>query len=1289
MAALSHSVLVEGSILSGDQLRDYAYSHGVCPICAAQKTHRKAGSILNKIWEPITDTKNGEYAVYKGYCLQPTCYTLAEAQSQLGERTSPKKKKKRRSRKSLGSVSTSIHTTKPISRGIVVSKSNLSAVTRSTHNSSKSTLPRSQLILQPSPTLTTPKSTTSLNIVTRSSFARLNVLLPSAPGKEMNQKTISKTQWDQHLYRPILATSKAQKTNSIESQTSPSPATLQLHHLEDPHTLYDPSIILQVLEQHAGDPQVAACSLQSLRKTLVALQYTDFYSQNDSWINILCAKIKYHIHDVNVASQGVLSLLTVAAVSSKYAQSIISNKGIGLILAIDRSHEGCTHGCIGMSDRCCAALEVLLGACKRVSQGDLKCLVERLVFHALGRDIACSDYALRALFHVAQKTVRGRNELDCTIYQLVHSVDVVNLLWAKLDGDLVSALIAESALYLLWKLSVNKNSEGAQPLRVTRESAGSLLRLVVKYDDVFLHDAALCLVSCITLTAETAHRPEFVETVVSAVCHVLRRHPNQEIIQVKGLYVLTKTFGGRAFSAAIQEDIEISAIEAARQFPTSAALYAVACRIIGENFERGNAKENGRSNSVAPAFLAGAFQKCVFDFPHDEVDSIAAKDALISALIKVSGNVTACRELARSDLLCNVDRAMNKESDALYLASFHRIGINILTLLIKDVQHVQDSSDTKEGVSFSRHSCRLLEMVEISTIVAPECCILLAGIYSAVPFRGSFGQHSKLYTSLGSLAIVSHTQDEYNAILLSMRAYKENTEVQKVCCLALSNFIAPICHLKRAPESCDTIGHMTSGTLAMLADSVSFHKDNADVLCSCYSLFWTLIFVSSHADLQRWTPKLLASVFEASKRHKDSSEIKTVMVSVFRALLANDAGFSSLSSQQGVSALFDSLTNADDSIVIQAAETLACVVGHDFQTGSLLNTIKGVVSSILTCMTMHAWSVEVQLSLSSVLEALVARQESNICREVVHCGGLEAISTILRAHASEHSVIQYACQVLVGVLSEVDDNILWSHRLSLSQAIVIAFEAGSESPTAICLLEAILCLCDTADYFRELVAVCFPFVLRCMASNLRNVTLLKNGYRAIRVLTPHVDRRVSLIDRAGLNVVVNGLLVHPESKELLLEGLEAIKILALDSGMREALDRAQVQETIVCLMEINAQKPDILAQAFAALNNVVIIDAAKSQVSPLREGVIDMIILAMFRYPLDAKTQENSCMLLKSYTYSPNLFDLVSDKKDVLIPILVSAAENFPEVCGKRACSILKRSRGCNVPQKEFTNSKM
>jgi uncharacterized protein YerC len=210
--------------------------------------------------------------------------------------------------------------------------------------------------------------------------------------------------------------------------------------------------------------------------------------------------------------------------------------------------------------------------------------------------------------------------------------------------------------------------------------------------------------------------------------------------------------------------------------------------------------------------------------------------------------------------------------------------------------------------------------------------------------------------------------------------------------------------------------------------------------------------------------------------------------------------------------------------------------------------------------------------------------------------------------------------------------------LSLSQAIAIAFEAGSESPTAICLLEAILCLCDTADYFRELVAVCFPFVLRCMASNLRNVTLLKNGYRAIRVLTPHVDRRVSLIDRAGLNVVVNGLLVHPESKELLLEGLEAIKILALDSGTREGLDRAQVQETIVCLMEINAQKPDILAQAFAALNNVVIIDAAKSQVSPLREGVIDMIILAMFRYPLDAKTQEKFLHVAEKLYVQPQPF---------------------------------------------------
>jgi hypothetical protein len=86
------TVLVEGKLLSGSALLDYAKQKGLCIKCVQHATHKrikKRLGILRSVpdWEPITvkDKEAGNYTVYKGYCLQPTCWTLAEAQSMLGE----------------------------------------------------------------------------------------------------------------------------------------------------------------------------------------------------------------------------------------------------------------------------------------------------------------------------------------------------------------------------------------------------------------------------------------------------------------------------------------------------------------------------------------------------------------------------------------------------------------------------------------------------------------------------------------------------------------------------------------------------------------------------------------------------------------------------------------------------------------------------------------------------------------------------------------------------------------------------------------------------------------------------------------------------------------------------------------------------------------------------------------------------------------------------------------------------------------------------------------------------
>lgn len=87
-----HSVLVEGKLLQGEALLEYAQQKGLCPKCVQHVTHKRVRKKVGMLrytfeWIPLTFTDElaGNYTVYKGYCLQPTCFTLEEAQNLLGE----------------------------------------------------------------------------------------------------------------------------------------------------------------------------------------------------------------------------------------------------------------------------------------------------------------------------------------------------------------------------------------------------------------------------------------------------------------------------------------------------------------------------------------------------------------------------------------------------------------------------------------------------------------------------------------------------------------------------------------------------------------------------------------------------------------------------------------------------------------------------------------------------------------------------------------------------------------------------------------------------------------------------------------------------------------------------------------------------------------------------------------------------------------------------------------------------------------------------------------------------
>lgn len=72
----------------GEEFESYCKKHGLCNLCAQTKTHKREFKLVKKNqWKPLTvETKDGSgYVVYKGYCVQPGCFTLDQAKRLLGE----------------------------------------------------------------------------------------------------------------------------------------------------------------------------------------------------------------------------------------------------------------------------------------------------------------------------------------------------------------------------------------------------------------------------------------------------------------------------------------------------------------------------------------------------------------------------------------------------------------------------------------------------------------------------------------------------------------------------------------------------------------------------------------------------------------------------------------------------------------------------------------------------------------------------------------------------------------------------------------------------------------------------------------------------------------------------------------------------------------------------------------------------------------------------------------------------------------------------------------------------
>ena len=229
-----------------------------------------------------------------------------------------------------------------------------------------------------------------------------------------------------------------------------------------------------------------------------------------------------------------------------------------------------------------------------------------------------------------------------------------------------------------------------------------------------------------------------------------------------------------------------------------------------------------------------------------------------------------------------------------------------------------------------------------------------------------------------------------------------------------------------------------------------------------------------------------------------------------------------------------------------------------------------------------------------------------------------------------------------------------------------------EIQTAVTDLIRSLCVKD--DRFRPMLASTgsiIPLLLSTMKMHMSCPVLLSNGCTFIRMVVRY-DVQNLLIQHDAVDVAVKIMLSHAGSPDVLMEALTTLIKLSGDPVIRGKIDCDNAETAVVCLIEAYAFDPEILKEAFGALNNLVVLRMMDRPIVSCMSDEVLKVLLNSVKYFLNEEAlQMNASLLLKSYTYEPCHLNLLQNASDVLVPLLFDVSENYAGEIRERAQYII------------------
>jgi hypothetical protein len=1380
------SIVVNGRVIRDLELREYAERHGLCHICGLNQTHRKVGNFLVSRMEPITTTTEGIVTVYKGYCIQPTCYTsVDQVKVILGETASrprpgpypsqgsdaaaepkPMKDRGRRQPDSGGQRPEARIFSRSISPPLPRQREHLREIlfdaSAKFPNSSQQLSHSSHQVSHSSGFLAPPFYETSRSAnalyappadplgssqqreisfdhpsaeisyssreLSGSSWRFVAPLAPdlsfsgspqdpaepSAADAEGNDSSSQKRGAFDHLMNPEgLTTAPPAPQPSIHEYSSPI-----LKHLDSLISDKDYIRFLNALETQANEPDLAEEGFAMFTSHVISDQLampTSVILGGDGWVKTIKDKMERFKKDRSVVRRGLMTLLSISTLSGNYKKFMVKKGTAELAEIIDRydsDQEIRELVCAYIYSLCVNEKEGLNAKSASIFKVIRK-LAEVVATNTFGQ-----EYALRALFHLSlqkRKSSGTTKMLHHDISNIISGEKTIRAMLDIIQTDGVPETVLEAVMSLLCRVSLPKRKGEGELVAIVfpTEFIGVVIAVMNQYESKMLSGACCGFLSNLAMIQFPR---EWAQPSAEAICELLSKALIQldEGITVCGSQTLCNLLSDPPLRALIMSNPRAVPVvlECMTRFPECAEVNELCCLSIA------HACLDDQSAKAAVVAAGGLENVCAafhqFVMGVSDKPSMDVKYAVLCGMASLSGCQEGARKITQTGLIEDLDAILAVEIESDIVALLQLIVKNLRTGATNNrpsgfsdilrqqpgqLPHLLRNADSQQAASILQALLNLLTDSDIPNAVklAPFAdggfdamldtlnlysgsspiqeggCGILAQVYYRVPLT-SLDAPARLPS--GSWALI-HTKNAIDTIQNAMRGNRGNVVLQEYACCALSNFLTPLC-CEREQSSSDkqVVSHWVGSSLKDVLDAMAVNQNEVQVHISAIHLFWILSFICNPDDLKRWTLRVLQQIFDSMRQFPLNRDFNVTACDTLMALQNDAESLEFIGSATGINALMDTIGPEKEEVVVTSStRILASLLDKVYTASVYIMHNSEAIKKLILCMAANQGNHYIQINICSILESIISMEDDRIRGSIGDYGGVKAICDALILHGSNEVLVKQACGVLSSIVPACE-NILYKTTVQLDKTLIQTLQLHMENPEVQSTVMDVLSTCCRQDEYFKTIAVsdrnCIGSIIQSMNLHLGSAELQKSGCSLIWVISGFANSKETIGLQGGISAIVNGMLAHSDSTAIQKAGSAALKNLATLPCNKPLIAFVSGEDAVLYALLIHVRDPQVVSGALSALNNIAV-DSETGNVSPMKEAVLQVVVIAMKLFSDVEVVQKNACFLLKSCSYSDFNLKLMTRSSEKLIPLLFHAAESFSQACGDRAMSVMSK----------------